>query len=685
MAKLNALGSVSDFLLWYARDLAKAKYRTLFDSKQVRGTAGAAYQSVQATDGSRRRLTRQELEGEEKLPGGSRLYTLDNSTSPGWSESLSRPYSFRSHSFSLTGNLHWKTTKDGLDRLCLAGRLESVGSSLRYVRFIDDFPVIPRQNIWTDTGTGGFGDEKFYVVQTVGKVVERCLLMTTDPGDLILDPTCGSGTTAVVAEQWGRRWVTVDTSRVALALARSRVMSARFPYFLLKDSEDGARKEAELTGLTNALTGGREFGKDVRQGFVYERVPHVTLKSIANNEEVDVIHAKFEERIEPLRSKFSKARGLKRTLEEWELTDAQHGVIPAGAMGILDQIHKLRRERQSEIDASITRRADTEFLFDRPYADPKRVRVTGPFTVESLSPHRVLSIEEERPRSEEGADAGSGAGFALTILENLRKAGVQNARKKERLKFDRLDPFPGSWVHFAGEFTDANDAVRRVAVSLGPEHGTVGPKQIQEAAKEALKGVGFDFLLVLGFAFDAHASETAREITPAGLSTEEGFAVRWEEQFGRLPVLLVRMNPDLAMGEDLLKKTGSGNLFMVFGEPEVEIREAEGSKLVVELRGVDVYDPTTGIVRSSSIDDIACWFIDTDYDEESFFVRHAYFLGADEPYEKLKRALRADIDEAAWSTLYSPISRAFDRPSTGKIAVKAINHYGDEVLKVFAV
>jgi len=341
---------------------------------------------------------------------------------------------------------------------------------------------------------------------------------------------------------------------------------------------------------------------------------------------------------------------------------------------------------REEIDAAIARHADTETLYDQPYEDNKRIRVSGPFTVESLSPHRVLSTDEERPASERDGQRSSAAGqFEITILENLKKAGVQNTRKDERLVFDRLDPFPGEWLHAEGEYTDKDGMTRRVAVSLGPEHGTVGTEQVKEAAKEALKGAGFDLLVVCGFAFDAHAGETAQEFAPDLPKKAERAAIAEEtKQYGKLPVLLARMNPDLAMGDELLKKTGAGNLFMVFGEPDLTIKQQEG-KLVVEIRGVDVYDPTTGQIRSSTTDDIACWFIDTNYNEESFFVRHAYFTGADEPYDRLKRALRADIDEAAWSTLYSTRSYPFDPPDTGKIAVKVINHYGDEVLKVYEV
>jgi adenine-specific DNA-methyltransferase len=435
------------------------------------------------------------------------------------------------------------------------------------------------------------------------------LTHATDPGDLVLDPTCGSGTTAYVAEQWGRRWTTIDTSRVALALARTRIMAAKFPYYLLADSPEGVKKEAELSGQPAPTY---PTANDIRKGFVYKRVPHVTLKSIANN------------------------------------PDIREGMTRA------------------EIDAAIARHAETETLYDQPYEDKSRVRVSGPFTVESLSPDRIVAPDdEERPASESlGKRQPGRQDFVGMILDNLRKAGVQNTFKGERLVFGRLDPHAGTWIQATGDAAEADGTPYRVAVSIGPEHGTVTPQQVKEAAKEAVQGVGFKVLIVCGFAFDPHVSEEAK-------------------RYGALTILPARMNPDLLIGDDLLKKTGAGNLFMVFGEHDIDLRRQDDGKLVVEIRGVDVYDPTTGQVRSSSVDDIATWFIDTDYNGECFFVRHAYFLGADDPYGKLKRALRAEIDEPLWSSLYSATSQPFDPPGSGKIAVKVINHYGDEVLKVY--
>jgi adenine-specific DNA-methyltransferase len=600
------LPTSSDFIIWYAKIHDSMKYRPAHVEKNFQSASSDTFGCVEFPDGKWRRLTQAEKEAPQSLPKDWRLFGLSDLTSSHFYESPS--FEFEGKTFIPKGR-YWSTSVEGLKKLKEAGRLAAVGDTLRYKRFIEDFPVMVLNSQWDDTGTGTQTDDRVYVVQTSSKVIERCMMMATDPGDLVLDPTCGSGTTAYVAEQWGRRWITCDTSRVAVALARTRLMAAKFPFYLLADSPEGLKKESELAGK---LPPDIKTGGDIKRGFIYKRVPHVTLKSIANN------------------------------------PDIKPGMKPA------------------EIDAAITRHADTALLYDQPYEDNKRIRVTGPFTVESLSPHRFLSADENGDGTVSEQEARQHHDFTTMILDNLRKAGIQNTRKEERLKFDRLDPFAGTWLHATGDYTDKDGKSRRAAVCIGPEHGTVGPELVKEAAKEAVQGVGFDLLIVCGFAFDPHVSEEVK-------------------RYGKLAVVPARMNPDLAMGDELLKKTGAGNLFMVFGEPDVEIKKQKDGKLTVEIKGVDIYDPTTGQIRNSSTDDIACWFIDTDYNGESFFVRHAYFTGADEPYEKLKRALRADIDEAAWSSLYSTVSRPFDKPKTGKIAIKVINHYGDEVLKVFEV
>ncbi len=683
------LGGTFDFILWYAKTIEHAKFRQLFHDKTFGGEGAGNYTQIELPDWTRRPLTKEERDDITRSPMGYRVFAYDNLTS----QSIGRdkgegaaswfPVEFAGKVFRPSMQVRWKTNEAGMGRLHNARRLGTTGATLWYVRYLADFPAFPINNFWEDTASS-FMSDKVYVVQTATKIIERCLMMTTDPGDLVLDPTCGSGTTAYVAEQWGRRWITIDTSRVALALARTRLMSARYPYYLLADSPEGIKKEAEVTGKVLPSRATRTEG-DIRRGFIYKRVPHITLKSITNNEEVDVIHAKYQEKLELSRERLTKI--LKKSWEGWEIPREPDPKWPGEAAKLLQNWWEMQRERQKEIDNSIGRRADVEYFYDQPYEDGGRVRVTGPFTFESLSPHRVIAADDERPTAEREAQREPGsAQFATMVLENLKKAGVQNTRKDERLKFDRLDPYAGLWIHAEGEHTEKTGIVRRVAVSLGPEHGTVGSEQVKEAAKEALRGKGFDLLIVCGFAFDALAGETALEFMPGTQTTKKEFAVAQEaRQFGKLPVLLTRMNPDLAMGDEVLKKTGAGNLFMVFGEPDLEVKADKSGNVVVEVRGVDVYDPTTGQIRSSSTDDIACWFIDTNYNGESFFVRHAYFTGAEEPYDRLKRALRAEVDEAAWSALYSTRSLPFPRPSTGKIAVKVFNHYGDEVLKVYGL
>jgi adenine-specific DNA-methyltransferase len=678
----NLIGATCDYLLWYGKDRSQTKFRTLYLLRS--DESESRYDQVMLADGSTRAAAFTEKQ-ESKSLSDVRLFRLDNLTSSRPAgEGDVREFIWNGQRFT-PGNGTFKTTLTGLQRLASTGRLQVTSNGkLSYRRFNDDFGYTPIANLWHDISGAvqSRSDPKIYVVQTSTALIERCILMTTDPGDLVLDPTCGSGTTAYVAEQWGRRWITIDTSRVALALARTRLMAGRYPYYLLADSPEGINKEAELTDKRPATY---QTNNDIRKGFVYKRVPHIMLKDIANNAEIDEIHARFQPQLEALRSEINGLAG--QQWQEWEiprtLTPQQAKIQKLQAS--LDSWWQVRRERQAQIDASIARNADTEYLYDQPYEDAKCVRVSGPFTVESLSPHRVLSTDENLDGVVSPQEEARVQDFTTMILENLKAAGIQNTRKEERLKFDRLDPYSSGWLHATGEYTDADSQVKRVAVSIGPEHGTVGAQQIKEAAKEAMQGLGFDMLIVCGFAFDAHADETANEFKPVDQPVRKGIIAEQKRHYGKLPVMLARMNPDLTMGDELLKKTGAGNLFMVFGEPDVDIRRDKAGQVTVEIKGVDVYDPTTGQIRSSSTDEIACWFIDTDYDGEGFFVRHAYFTGADEPYEKLKRALRAEIDEAAWASIYSTTSRPFARPTSGKIAVKVINHYGDEVLKVYSV
>lgn len=651
-AKLNSLGTISDHIVWYAKDRNLLKYRQLYTRKADT-------------------LTVEQYRLKDEY-GPYQSVTIESN---GYSEKFHFPITLFGNTFYPSITRHWSTTEKGVYRVAKAGRVLTTGKKARFKKYLHDFPVSPIANIWSDVmGSSGL----IYVVQTNERVIERCLLMTSDPGDLVLDPTCGSGTSAYVAEQWGRRWITIDTSRVALALARARIMGARYPYYLLADSPEGQLKEAEITRTSPS---NRPTYGNIAHGFVYERVPHITLKSIANNAEIDVIWDKFQLKLEPLRTALNES--LSKNWEDWEIPRDFDTNWSTKARELHAAWWKLRIDRQKEIDASIAAKADFEYLYDKPYEDRKRVRVAGPFTVESLSPHRMLGVDEEDNLIDTVAEtqATYGQDFTSLILENLRAAGVQQAHKSDRIEFTSLKPWPGDLVCAQGIYLDEHHNPKRAAIFIGPEFGTVTRVDLIDAAREA-GNADFDVLIACAFNYDAPASEL--------------------KKLGHMPVLKARMNADLHMAEDL-KSTGKGNLFVIFGEPDVDVLDTQGhsilkyngkrdiievpadGQLVVRIRGVDVFHPSTGEVRSDGAEGIACWFLDTEYNEESFFVRHAYFLGANDPYKALRTTLKAEIDHEAWATLNSDTSRPFPKPSTGRFAVKVINHLGDEVMKVFKV
>ena len=669
------IDSSCNYIIWYSRSYGNLKYRDLFRSKGVEDDAGGRYRRVQIGDVDRRPMTKGERISPEILAADARIYRHDNLTSQSGGEKSSFPVRVNGLTF-VPNKGFWKTNRAGMARLYRSDRLASpTPRSVQYVRFLLDFPVSRFANLWTDTQTGAFTDDKIYVVQTNTKVVQRCILMTTDPGDLVLDPTCGSGTAACVAEQWGRRWITIDTSRVALALARARIMGSRYPYYLVADSRKGQLKEAEIARQVPSET---TTYNDIRQGFVYERVPHITLKSIANNTEIDVIWETFQKRLEPLRAELNRALG--NGWEEWEIPREPEDDWPEPARKAHSKWWTQRIARQREIDASIAANGDYEYLYDKPYEDNSKARVAGPFTVESLLPHRVLAVDENDELIENVAEAKLGYGdrqdFADMILEHLKTSGVQQAHKEDRIVFSSIKPWPGDMVCAEGRFRQVNSgatpskeggeepsAEKRAAIFIGPEFGTVSRPDLVEAAREAADA-NFDVLITCAFNYDAHSTDF--------------------DKLGRVPVLKARMNADLHMADDL-KNTGKGNLFVIFGEPDIDILDTDDGQIQVKINGVDVFHPNTGEIRSDGADGIACWFIDTDYNEESFFVRHAYFLGANDPYKALKTTLKAEINQEAWETLHSDTSRPFDRPTSGRIAVKVINHLGDEVMKVFRV
>jgi adenine-specific DNA-methyltransferase len=662
----TALAQNYDYILFFAKNAPALKFRRPLLQKTSDDSATSRYDQVMG-DGWRRPATKEEKNG-SPLPQGARRYQLDNLVSSEFRPDTTVEFRFQARSFFPGSANHWKTSTTGMRRLGLADRLQvtPVGG-LRYVRALDDYAAITIGNAWTDISASvqSRTDPKIYVVQTSAAAIQRCLLIATDPGDLVLDPTCGSGTTATVAEQWGRRWITVDTSRVALALARARIMGARYSYYLLADSRDGQLKEAEITGKPPSSQPARA---NLRQGFVYDRIPHVKLGAIANNAEIDVIWEKWQGTLEPLRERLNS--GLRQGWEEWEIPREADDAWSTGTKKLHADWWEARIARQKEIDASIAAKAESEYLYDKPYEDGRKVRVAGPFTVESLSPHRAVGVDENDDlidRTGEKDDGfGTERGFTEMILENLRIAGVQQAHREDKIVFTALTTWPGRLICADGRYREggkdgAKD--RRAAIFIGPEFGTVSRPDLVTAAREA-GDADFDVLIACAFSYDAHSSEF--------------------DKLGRIPVLKARMNADLHMADDL-KNTGKGNLFVVFGEPDIEILSAEAEQIRVKVKGVDVFHPSTGEVRSDGAEGIACWLIDTNYNEESFFVRHAYFLGANDPYSALKTTLRAEINEEAWATLHSDMSRPFPKPTSGRIAVKVINHLGDEVMKVFRV
>jgi adenine-specific DNA-methyltransferase len=664
------IDNTCNYLIWYCRDQDALKFHELFRPLEPGKVGATRYKTLRLSDLRERSATKNELDDTALLPGGARLFRDQGLTSRSASATTLFAVPFRGEEYEpSTGG--WRTSEKGMTRLIFADRILKTGQNISYRKYFDDFQALSLDNFWSDVSGGitSRADPKVYVVQTATKIIERCILMTTDPGDIALDPTCGAGTTAYVAEQWGRRWITIDTSRVALALARARIMGARYFYYLLADSPEGQRKEAEISRKAPSSQATRG---DIRRGFVYERVPHATLKSIAKNAEIDVIWERFQDMLEPLREQLNGAVG--KGWEDWEIPRDADNKWPEAARKLHAQWWEQRIGRQKEIDASIAAKVESEYLYDKPYEDNKTVRVAGPFTVESLSPHRVLGVDENDELIDSVVDSKLGyttaQDFVQMILENLKAAGVQQAHKEDKITFASLTPWPGDLVCAEGRYMegDADSGTeKRAAIFIGPEFGTVSRPDLVAGAREA-GDAGFDVLITCAFNYDAHSSEF--------------------NKLGRIPVLKARMNADLHMADDL-RNTGKGNLFVIFGEPDIKILDAgEGGKpgqVRIKVNGVDVFHPNTGEIRSDGAEGIACWFIDTDYNEESFFVRHAYFLGANDPYKALKTTLKAEINEEAWETLHSDTSRPFDKPKNGRIAVKVINHLGDEVMKVFKV
>ena len=683
--KSTLIDPVNDYILWYSkkpRDSDAIKFRNLYEERPLDYDTVDYFSKIELPDGRILNLKDKKDVGDEidyrlfpklieKHFPGARLLRQWPISNGGYRENQMYPIEFQGKEFSPPKNRCWshisRPQDNGLtpmDRVKIANRLMASGVSLDFKRYYSDFPFKIISN-WWDGFRGAL--DQVYVVQTNERLIERCILMATDPGDLVLDPTCGSGTTASVSEKWGRRWITIDTSRVALALARARLMGTQYPYYLLSDSEQGSKKESELTGQVHA---NRTFSNKIKFGFVYTRYAYVTSGLIANNRSIDEIHARWIGKIDAARGKFSDCDSAK--YDDWEMPDSVKVDWDDVKEKAFLEWREVKTAMQKEIDASILANADVEYIYDKPYEDKKKVRVAGPFTVESLSPHRMLGVDENddlidpniSPKDE--SVTGEVRDFAQMILENLKTAGVQQVHKEDKIDFTTLAPWPGDLICGEGLYLEGDEKSgieKRAAIFIGPEFGTVSRPDLVAAAREA-GDADFDVLITCAFNYDAHSAVF--------------------EKLGRVPVLKARMNADLHMADDL-KNTGKGNLFVVFGEPDIDIIDAGDNNVQIKVNGVDVFHPNTGEIRSDGSDGIACWFIDTDYNEESFFVRHAYFLGSNDPYKSLKKTLKAEINEDTWSSLNSDTSRPFTKPQSGRIAVKVINHLGDEVMKVFKV
>jgi adenine-specific DNA-methyltransferase len=603
----DVLPATNDYLIWYGKDKERVKYRQLYYDRLGEGWVN--YNYVRLDDGTFRRMTTEEAHDWKSLPKGSAVYRRDNLTSSSSSGEAAKPFEFKGVRYS-PGNAGWKTSHAGLQRLADAHRLEAYGKTLSYRRYATDFPCFRMTNFWDDVLTGGYAEDRCYVVQTTTKVIQRCILMTTDPGDIVLDPTCGSGTTAYVAEQWGRRWITIDTSRIALNIAKTRLMTATFPFYTLYDTEEGERavlerkaKAGKHVALEKRDSTQPLRGHNVRYGFVYKKVPHITLGSIANNE-------------------------------------------PAAE----------------------------ETLYDQPLEDKKRLRVAGPFTVETLQSYEPISPEELARQREQVEELSA---FEDLIFEHLKSAGVKTGDKSQQAVFTRIDRLSSTAIHAEG-FYETKAGEKKAYLHIGPKFGTVSKQAVTEAIKACRDKRDADWLLILGFAFEGGITELSRS-------------------FGTFQVSIVRMHDDL-LQEGLLKRDKKAASFVTIGEPDIRLKRKNGAA-TVEIAGLDIYDPIRDEVQSRDVHDIAYWMLDDAYDGSNFVVRQVFFCGGDKDEfdqwkkelsnlaaaaakKKAEQTLRLQIDDEAFASAYGHISRPFPFKPGQKVAVRVVSQFGEETTKV---
>lgn len=671
----SLLPATSDIIVWCAKNISSIKFNSLYQERE--GYGWVNYDYIKSPGMEYRKMSKAERNNPKQVvDSGAVIYRRSPLTSPDTNESSSKLFSYNGSIFS-PGKGHWKTSIPGVKSLAKASRLESYGSTLSFRRFTTDYPYFPLSDVWLDTAQGGYGEAKTYVVQTNDKVIERCLLMTTDSGDLVLDPTCGSGTTAYVAEKWGRRWVTCDTSRVAITLAKQRLMTASYDYFELKYPQEG------LSG-----------------GLIYKTVPHITLKSIANNPEIDQIyeqhHPAIEQALAELNSKlkgepltYTVAEGgrkgdkvdfsasnsktvtlasgetvLVNALLEWEVPFNFPTDWPAKAEASFDAFHTARQAMQRKMDESIANHAGQETLYDQPEASKDKLRITGPFTVEAVPFATVLGLDEaEQPKEADVAVARSGATSRhAQWRDELLKSGIRG-KGGQLLKLMDLETLPGAkYLHAVGTVADTGE---RVAVSFGPEYAALEQRQVEIAKNEAGDLFPTPKLLVFcAFTFDP---EAAKDI----------------DSIRGIQALRVQMNTDL-LTEDLKKNSRSNQSFWLMGQPDVEVHQLEGGKLQVEVHGFDYFDTKTGELKSGGKRDIAVWELDTDYDDRSLYPRQVFFpmAGKKDGWYKLKKDIRAELNESLLDQYHGTKSLPFEPGDNQCIAVKIVDNRGIESLKV---
>ncbi|MCE8544599.1 site-specific DNA-methyltransferase [Ruegeria pomeroyi] len=637
------LASVGDYLLWYGRDRSKAKFNRLYMEK--------ADESGQY---------RYEDEN-------GRFFRYSDFTSQSGGSSTIFEHSHKGMTFEPKKG-GYKTNTMGASRLEKSNRLMGGGNTLSYIRYLDDFPATPIDATWTDTRISGFSDPKRYVVQTGLKVVERCLLMTTDPGDLVLDPTCGSGTTAFVAEKWGRRWITCDTSRVAITLAKQRLMTASFDYYALRYPHEG-----------------------LKGGFDYETVPHITLKSIANNPDIDTIydedHPKITAALDDLNAALTSApplpikptQGYRKgkqvsfrdgdVLEEWEVPFDLPADWPEAAKAPFEVFHKARQAMQRRMDQSIADHADQETLYDKPRPDKNKLRITGPFSVEAVPAPTVLSLDESLPAEEaDSTVARSGETSRQSLWrDELLKTGVRG-KGGNMMRFAEFEVIPGTkFLHASGSVADTGE---RVVVSFGPEHAALEQRQVEEAMNEAYTLMPKPkFLLFCAFTFDPEAAKDIDEMNVPGMT-----------------FLKVQMNTDL-LTEDLKKARSSNQSFWLMGQPEIEVRKRKDGMWEVEVHGFDYFNPKTGEIEGGGTKQIAMWSLDTDYDQRSLMPHQVFFPMADAKggWNRLKKTIRAELDEDLLEQFHGTVSLPFEAGDNKRIAVKIVDDRGIESLKIVAL